>query len=429
MNKPFRRSLGFLLGATAFAALAAYLIDDWLGWLILCAALGWELAGHLRNIAKLDRWTRQPGTDENLTGDGAWAGIFSRIYRHEKEMHAIIARRKQELDHVIAAAQALSDGILILDTHNRIVFCNRIAERQFGLSAHKDRGQAVGDLIRHPDFIRHMQQADFTQALRLRVDRGNEQIFSIQVLLYAGQRKLLQVRDITKNEQLDKMHRDFIANVSHELRTPLTVLSGFVETLQEIDLARDEQHRYLGLMGEQAQRMQNIVHDLLALSSIESAPPPEELVISVVPFMERLAQEARLLSAGAHTITCESENSELLGAESELFSACLNLVSNAVRYTPPGGTIALGWQVNPIGARFFVCFNGRGIEAIHLLRLAERFYRVDRGRSREAGGTGLGLAIVKHIANRHQASLVITSTPQLGSCFAIDFPSSRLLTP
>ena len=223
------------------------------------------------------------------------------------------------------------------------------------------------------------------------------------------------------------MRRDFVANVSHELRTPLTVLSGFLETLREIDLGPEEQQRYLALMSEQSGRMLTIVQDLLTLSAIESAPPPEDAVLDMAKIINKLRRDAESLSGGRHHLVVEADDpNDLLGSESELTSAFSNLVSNAIRYTPVGGRITIRWETNAHGGVFSVQDTGIGVDAQHIPRLTERFYRVDRGRSREAGGTGLGLAIVKHALNRHQAQLEITSTPGVGSCFSARFPASRI---
>jgi len=232
---------------------------------------------------------------------------------------------------------------------------------------------------------------------------------------------------VTQTDRLDRMRRDFVANVSHELRTPLTVLSGFLETLQEIEVDPSTQEHYLALMTEQAKRMESIVQDLLTLSSIESAPPPTNDVVDMASLIDKLRRDAEALSAGRHTIVVESDGlGDVRGNEPELVSAFGNLVANAVRYTPTGGTVRIIWKAAPSGAEFAVEDTGIGIDAKHIPRLTERFYRVDRGRSRDAGGTGLGLAIVKHSLNRHQAQLEVKSSLGKGSRFAALFPASRV---
>jgi two-component system phosphate regulon sensor histidine kinase PhoR len=241
--------------------------------------------------------------------------------------------------------------------------------------------------------------------------------------------RLLLSRDITQGIRLETMRRDFVANVSHELRTPLTVLVGFLETVRELKLDPERSRDYLNLMAEQSRRMQRIIDDLLTLSTLESAPePPRDERIDVALLLSRVHSEASALSAGRHRITLDAEPGfDLLGSESEIASAFGNLVSNAVRYTPSGGEVRIEWRSSPRGAEFAVADTGVGIEAEHIPRLTERFYRVDRGRSRETGGTGLGLAIVKHALARHQATLEIESTPGAGSRFTARFPARRVV--
>jgi two-component system phosphate regulon sensor histidine kinase PhoR len=232
------------------------------------------------------------------------------------------------------------------------------------------------------------------------------------------------------------MRRDFVANVSHEIRTPLTVLAGFIETLQTLPLDEADRARYLGLMAQQSHRMQTLVNDLLTLSRLEGSPPPGAADwLPVQALVTQVEHEACALSALLMASQGKAQqlgfellaDSEIAGSQSELLSAMSNLVSNAIRYTPAGGSIAVRWQVLPDGrGEFSVKDSGPGIAAEHISRLTERFYRVDRSRSRETGGTGLGLAIVKHVLQRHGAELRIDSTPGAGSTFAIVLPAARL---
>jgi len=421
------KSLLLTLLAAVIALPVGRFVAPSAGWMVFTLGLGLQMIFHFRNFARLDRWSRAPVVDDSLEGEGAWDEMFGRLYRHEKELRARIEHKKDDLERFVSAFQALTDGVVVLDLQNQIRFCNATAERQLGLVMESDRGQPITNLVRLPEFVAYLGGTEFTRPLTLRSDRGDNSVLAIHLIPYAGDRLLMQVKDVTQTDRLDRMRRDFVANVSHELRTPLTVLAGYLETLQEIDVDRDERQRYLGLMAEQSRRMQAIVQDLLTLSSIESAPPPVNDMVDMASLIDKLRRDAEALSAGKHVIIVDSDgHGDLRGSELELTSALGNLVANAVRYTPAGGTVRISWKATLQGAEFAVEDSGIGIDAKHLPRLTERFYRVDRGRSRDAGGTGLGLAIVKHSLNRHQAQLEITSTPGIGSRFAARFPAARV---
>jgi two-component system phosphate regulon sensor histidine kinase PhoR len=412
----------------AVALGAGLLIGPWLGIPIAVLGLGIQVGRQCRNFMALERWSEAPSIEQRPESSGRWDAVFSRLWRHEKELHSQLAERDAQIALLTAAGQALPDGVVMLDEHKRILFCNTTAERLLGLDVRSDRHQPVVNLVRQPDFIAYLEAADFSRPLRLRAERGDERTLSLHVIAYAGDRRLLHIRDITQGERLERMRRDFVANVSHELRTPLTVLSGFLETLQELELEPADRARYLGMMAEQSGRMQAIVQDLLTLSTLESAPPPETEALDMNELTEKLRRDAEALSAGRHVVVLERQGEgRLLGSHSELVSALGNLVSNAVRYTPAGGAIRIEWRIGPEGAEFAVVDSGIGIDARHIPRLTERFYRVDRGRSRDTGGTGLGLAIVKHALSRHQARLDITSTLGVGSRFAAVFPAHRVI--
>lgn len=427
MTEQLVRALLIALLAALVALPVGHFAAPWAGWTIFCGGLVLQMVFHFRNFARLDKWSKAPVVDSSLEGEGAWDGIFGRLYRHEKDLRNQIAVRDEEIARVIAAVQALTDGVISLDLNNQIVFCNTTAETQLGLSLRTDRGQPIVNLVRQPEFVAYLEAGDFSRPLTLRSERSEDRVLSIYVIPYAGNRRLMQIKDVTQTDRLDRMRRDFVANVSHELRTPLTVLAGFLETLQEIELDREERDRYLAMMAEQSQRMQSIVQDLLTLSSIESAPPPQNDLVDMASMVDKLRRDAEALSAGRHQIVVESDGqNDLRGSEPELVSAFANLVANAVRYTPAGGTVSITWKALPQGAEFAVEDTGIGIDPKHIPRLTERFYRVDRGRSRDVGGTGLGLAIVKHSLSRHQAQLNIRSAPGVGSRFACTFPASRV---
>src|SRR6185503_3362016 len=293
--------------------------------------------------------------------------------------------------HMRRAVQALPDGVVILDRQNHIEWFNRTAEAQLQLDVRTDLGQNIANLVREPAFIEYL---DSPRDEAVRITRAPSLALSLRLISFGQAQKMLLSRDVTQAERVDTMRRDFVANVSHELRTPLTVLVGFLETIHNLKLDPQRQRDYIVMMQDQASRMQRIIEDLLTLSALDSAPPAAaDKRIAVAPLLQRLRTDAEALSSGKHTIRTQIESpSDLLGMETELASAFGNLVSNAIRYTPPGGTVTLAWRETDDGARFSVEDTGIGIEAEHIPRLTERFYRVDRSRSRETGGTGLGLA-------------------------------------
>jgi two-component system phosphate regulon sensor histidine kinase PhoR len=361
-------------------------------------------------------------------GRGTWADAFSAIYRRVRLRRAHQRDLRQVIDRFRHAAEAMPDGVLLLDAGNRIEWSNARAAALLGLDPDGDRGQPIANLVRSPEFLRYVEAGDFREPVVIEQVRAPSML-SLQIVPFGADERLLLCRDVTQAEALARMRRDFIANVSHELKTPLTVLSGFVETMQDLDLDARQRARYLGLMHEQARNMQRLVDDLLALSALESAHnPPHDDVFAVAPLILQLSADAKALSKGEHEVMVDiGEAANVAGDRQELGSAFGNLVSNAVRYTPPGGSIRLEWRVEADGTGVFaVTDTGIGIAPEHVPRLTERFYRVDRGRSRNTGGTGLGLAIVKHVLIRHQAELEIRSEPGAGSRFAVRLPPRRV---
>jgi two-component system phosphate regulon sensor histidine kinase PhoR len=398
------------------------------GWALLSLGLATLLARHALQLGKLRDWASRSLTESVPEGSGVWEEIFTLLYRRQRtevgERHQLarsLARSRQ-------AGRALPYGVAILDSEQRIVWCNDSCEAHFGIDTKADAGQAITNLVRQPEFVAYVAAGDFSRPLQLKTARGDGPILSVQFVPYVDSQRLLLSRDVTQFARIETMRRDFVANVSHELRTPLTVLVGFLETVRELKLDPDRARDYLNLMAEQGRRMQRIIDDLLTLSSLESSPePPRDDRVDVARLLERIRGEAEALSGGRHRVSLAADPGfDLLGSESEIASAFVNLVSNAVRYTPAGGEVRLSWRASEKGAEFAVEDTGPGIEAEHIPRLTERFYRVDRGRSRESGGTGLGLAIVKHALARHQATLEIESTQGKGSRFTANFPGRRV---
>jgi len=409
--------------------LAAAAVGFFWHWAAAAVLLALGVAFHTAQLAAFLRWLRQPSLDTLPAGSGIWEEALAALHHHLKGRNQERARLADALERFRAAGRALPDGVVILDREYRIEWANPTAERHFGIDARRDLGQPVTNFVRHPDFVAYLEKADFGEPVTLHAPRSDA-VLQLRLIEFGEERKLLSSRDITAQERLETMRRDFVANVSHELKTPVTVLSGFVETLGDpsIEMTGEQRKRYFALMNEQARRMQRLIEDLLTLSALESSPAPDdETQIAVLPFVEQLAEEARALSADRHTIAARVEaNCRLTGNAKELHSAFSNLVSNAVRYTPEGGAVTLFWRLEGARGVFGVEDTGIGVEPRHIPRLTERFYRVDQGRSRDTGGTGLGLAIVKHVLTRHQASLEVESEPGKGSAFRAVFPAQRI---
>ena len=422
----YRKTLFVIVALAAPSALIGLIAGAAWGWGSFALALLLIVVWHTRHLARLERWLANPVAGGVPEGQGIWDEALGSLHRLERET----AKREHDLSaalaHMRRAVQALPDGVVILDGANHIEWFNRTAAAQLQLDNRTDVGQNIGNLIREPEFLAYLEGS---QEIPVRIARDDQRLaLSLQLVSFGQSQRILLSRDVTQAERLDVVRRDFVANVSHELRTPLTVLVGFLETIRNLKLDPQRQRDYIGMMQEQASRMQRIIEDLLTLSALDSAPPATaEQRVPVRPLLARLKADAEALSSGKHTIQAEFDaNSDLLGIESELASAFGNLVSNAIRYTPAGGKVTLAWRESEDGARFSVEDTGIGIEAEHIPRLTERFYRVDRSRSRETGGTGLGLAIAKHALARHDASLEVDSTPGKGSRFTARFPARRL---
>jgi two-component system, OmpR family, phosphate regulon sensor histidine kinase PhoR len=413
-------AFGVLLGAVVWVGLDSFYVSRLLGWL---------RAEH-GNDAPRKAALAPPAIP------GTWGEIAERMRRLLRVRDQLNDESQTRLEEFLEAMQASPNGVVLLDGRGRIEWCNQTASQHFGFDATRDMLQLITHLVREPAFKAYMATSDFSEDV---VISGSSSTparpvkLSVHVHAYGADRKLLLSRDITSLELAEAMRRDFVANVSHEIRTPLTVLSGFIETLQTLSLDETERSRYLSLMAQQSGRLQTLVNDLLTLSRLEGSPfPGANEWATTSALLVQCEQEARALSRLlvplGQQLEFESGTScEIAGLQAELHSAMSNLVTNAVRYTPEGGVVRVAWKLLPDGrGEFSVTDSGPGIAPEHLPRLTERFYRVDRSRSRETGGTGLGLAIVKHVAQRHSAQLHIESQQGRGSRFSLTFPASRV---
>jgi len=374
----------------------------------------------LHYLFQLSTWLDHPSSAKLPDGWGAWTDIFSRLYRLRRGDEKNQAELTEWLTRFRQAMSLLPDGVVIMDDVLFLEWCNNAAENHLGLQLDRDKGMRVTNLIRRPEFIDYIILGRYEQPLVLSV---RERKLIVQIIPFENRRQILVTHDATESERIEMMRRDFIANASHELRTPLTVINGFLEIANSNpNLELQTRMAHLKLMAEQGQRMQNLVEDMLTLTRLESVEyplRPEKVNISVL--LEQIQQEALALSSGRHTISVHIDGPDIKGSTEELRSAFGNLVSNAIRYTPQNGHIDIAWELKETGPQFVVRDNGIGIRPEHIARLTERFYRVDKSRSRETQGTGLGLAIVKHVLLRHDATLLIDSEPGKGSTFTVRF--------
>jgi two-component system phosphate regulon sensor histidine kinase PhoR len=412
-------------GAVLLGALIGALLGSVLGGiaLALAAALAWQLM----NLFWLDYWLRDRANRAPPDVRGIWGEVVSRVVRLHRRKRFHKQRLLELFRELRRSTAAMPDGVVVLNAQWEIVWFNRTAGKLLGLHRRIDAGMALTNLIREPALGRYLQVGVFVDPLV--IARGEPRLhLSFQIVPYGRAQRLLLVRDVSRQVALESMRKDFVANASHELRSPLTVVTGYVETLLQDDHLDPGLRAPLAEMQRQTQRMNGIVSDLLDLSRLDTDDREVDgEPIDVVAMCSVLRKDVLARPVHPEVRLDAMSEARLLGDEAEILSAFSNLVDNAAKYTPASGRIGLSWQVNGEGmARFTVEDTGPGIAAEHLPRLTERFYRVDSGRSRDAGGSGLGLAIVKHVLQHHGATLEIESTPGVGSRFTCVFPSRRV---
>lgn len=355
-------------------------------------------------------------------GRGSWEPLLYGLH----QMQLRNKKRRRELGNLIkrfrSGAESLPDAVVLTTEEGGIFWCNGLAQQVLGLRWPDDSGQNILNLLRYPEFTQYLKTRDFSRPINLVLNTGRH--LEIRVMPYTDKQLLMVARDVTQMHQLEGSRRNFFANASHELRTPLTVLQGYLEMMQEHPLEGTTREKALHTMREQTYRMEGLVKQLLTLSKIEAAPTLQLNEKVDVPMMLRVIEhEAQTLSQHKHTFTFDVDNSlNVRGNEEQLRSAISNLVYNAVNHTPAGTHITVRWRHVASGAEFCVEDNGPGIAAEHIPRLTERFYRVDKARSRQTGGSGLGLAIVKHALHHHDSRLNIESEPGKGTRFSFVIP-------
>lgn len=407
------------------------LISGYYGW-SLAIGLAVYLTWTLKQLLRLHQWLRQHKPDEPPPdGYGLWGDVFDSIYQLQRRDQRVRGRLQAVIDRVQESTAALKDAVIMLDSDGNLEWWNRAAETLLGLKTPQDSGQPVTNLVRHPRFKEYFEQNNYLEPLEIPSPINDRVRVQLLITRYGNNEHLMLVRDVTRIHQLEQMRKDFVANVSHELRTPLTVICGYLETLLDnVEEINPRWARALQQMQQQGARMQTLLNDLLLLAKLEATDYPsgnQPVVVSTL--LQTIKNDAQALSGQRNQrITLEIDSTlGLKGSEPELRSAFSNLVFNAVKYTPAEGAIHIRWWSDEQGAHLCVQDSGPGIEAKHLPRLTERFYRVDSSRASNTGGTGLGLAIVKHVLLRHRGTLDINSVLGKGSSFTCHFAPAQVI--
>ena len=398
-------------------------------WWGIAGALAIELVRNLVNLHQFDHWLRNRNRRDPPDAGGLWGDLVSQVSRLHRRKQFHKKRLLSLFRELRRSTASMPDGVVALNSANEIVWFNRKAAELLGLKRKTDFGLQIAGLLRVPEFSRYLAKGDYSASLRVPPRVGDATTLEFQGVPYGEGQVFLLVRDVTRQSQLETMRKDFVANASHELRSPLTVISGYLETLALDDTLPDDLRGPIGEMRRQSERMTTIISDLLELSRLEATD--EQVVgtpIDVVGLLTLLRKDLSARDAKAHAVELRIESPDgLMGDQGLIHSAFWNLVDNAAKYTPSGGTITLRWWTDDDGGHFAVTDTGPGIAVEHLPRLTERFYRVDPGRARDKGGSGLGLAIVRHVLQKHGGELKIESVEGRGSTFSCHFAPLRLV--
>jgi len=428
VHDSFHAELGRLLVIGLVILLFGLLSGVW--WLPILIGLGGYIIWHLRQMYQMEEWLH--GIARNERGlNGIWQYMAAYIRRIRNRGRQRKKRISRLLHRFYDTLEAMPDAAVILKDDLRVQWFNVAAHELLGLDIEaRRRERRISDLIDDAAFRGWIEEGDHDAPLEMPSPADASRLLQVRLVSFGDRQSLLLAHDVTELKRVEAVRRDFIADVSHELRTPLTVVVGYLEMLSEEELPEDI-HQALLSSRRQAERMQSIVADLLMLSRLEmdedQAAEPE--TVHVPELLAGLVEDARHLSGeAAHLLSLHvDEELGILGNEGQLGSAFGNLIFNAVRHTPAGTPIDVFWGREGNDARLVVVDRGPGIAPEHLQRLTERFYRVDKSRSRERGGTGLGLSIVRHVLRRHDAVIEISSIPGEGSRFVCLFPCERVV--
>ena len=370
------------------------------------------------------KWLNKPSLSNLPHGNGVWKHIFTKHYQVLKDNKKSKKELVSTLDQFTKAAEALMDGVIALNESNEIIWSNRKSQIMLNLNPKKDLGQPINYILRNTDLIKYLEKENYDETIKINLTADSNKIIEIKIVYFGEKQKVMVLKDISQAIKIEAHRKEFISNVSHELKTPLTVISGFIETLEDMAASDADEHKnILKMMGNQAYRMSKLVDDLLMLSNVESSlfqNRSDKLLIKTI--MIKLKKNISILNKKDHKIKYQIDDKlNIYGSKKEIESAFVNLITNAIRYTDKNGSILISWGLINGLPIFEVKDTGSGIEQKHINRITERFYRVDEDRSRNSGGTGLGLSIVKNIIKQHDGELKITSDVGIGSSFKLIF--------
>ncbi|OTH00112.1 phosphate regulon sensor histidine kinase PhoR [Acinetobacter sp. ANC 4973] len=415
----------------AFLLLIASFIGIGIGyfWILIFIAFSIFFVLQLRSLYLVNEWISNRPYDVPPNLDGIWGALLFNVYRAQRQERIVQAEMVGLIDRAQSSLVALAEAVVLIDESHQIEWWNPAAEKLLGIQP-LDRRRNILTILRQPNFIEYFNHIDQApDGLKMKSSAFEDHYVQVKMTRFGGESRLLVAYDVTRMHNLEQMRKDFVDNISHELRTPLTVLSGYIETFTDQEDLNPRWKRAFDQMQAQTKRMNALVNDLLLLSRLESNKQiAKNQIIEMPSLMNQLFDDAQAYNVDyGHTLNLEIDSHcDLIGSDMELASAFSNLITNAIKYTPKGGTITMGWHDDGVQGYFTVEDTGIGIDPKHLPRLTERFYRVDSARSRQTGGTGLGLAIVKHVLMQHGAHLEIESKENQGSTFKVVFPKERL---
>lgn len=363
--------------------------------------------------------------DKTPEGTGVFGGIISLIYRHKKAIEESNQQEKAITRQFHETISAIPSATIVLNEHNEIEWANYASLVLLGINGQRDVGIRIDHLLRHHELIKRLYKNN-TEQFEMLSPVSSDITLAVQLVDYAGKKCLLIAHNISPHIDVQRSRKTFVANASHELRTPLTVISGYLDFIHTTPQLPESLQKPVEKAIEQSNNMQGLISDLLALSKLEDKHLKEKH-LSIISLKKHLHEMVLTLQASGkipqnRLKTYVDKGLKIQAAEKELNSICLNLISNAIKYSEPGSEINISWRQAGDNAVFTVTDEGIGIAPEHIHYLTERFYRVDSGRSRRVGGTGLGLSIVKHIVERHNGRMEIHSRLGEGSVFSVILP-------